>query len=69
VNDDPQSSRREPRPVIERVGLAAIAGVLAILFGGIALAAWYGGEVFLAAMAAIGCLMTTWAGLLTLVRG
>ena len=27
-------------------------------FGGVAVAAWIGGEVFLAAMGAIGCLMT-----------
>ncbi|MGH3481155.1 MAG: hypothetical protein ACRDQD_30565 [Nocardioidaceae bacterium] len=60
---------REPRPLIERLGLAAIAVVLAALFGGVALAAWIGGEVFLAAMAAIGCLMTAWVGGLTLFRG
>ncbi len=75
--DDPASDdvpgspieRREPRPLIERVGLAAIAAVLAALFGGVAVAAWIGGEVFLAAMAAIGCLMTAWVGGLTLFRG
>lgn len=61
--------RPEPRPVIERIGLAAIAAVLAILFGGVAAASWIGGEVFLAAMGAIGCLMTLWVGLTTLVRG
>jgi hypothetical protein len=61
--------RRDPRPLIERVGLAAIAAVLATLFGGVAVAAWIGGEVFLAAMAAIGCLMTAWVGGLTLFRG
>ncbi|MGZ9160053.1 MAG: hypothetical protein ACXW4T_02715 [Candidatus Limnocylindrales bacterium] len=60
---------REPRPLIERLGLAAIAAVLAVLFGGVAAAAWIGGEVFLAAMAAIGCLMTAWVGGLTLFRG
>jgi hypothetical protein len=60
---------REPRPLIERVGLAAIAVVLAALFGGVAAASWVGGEVFLAAMGAIGCVMTLWVGLLTLLRG
>jgi hypothetical protein len=39
------------------------------LFGGVAVAAWYGGELFLAAMGAIGCLMTLWVGVLTIVRG
>ena len=60
---------REPRPMIERIGLAAIAAVLAILFGGVAAASWVGGELFLAAMGAIGCVMTAWVGVLTLIRG
>jgi hypothetical protein len=60
---------REPRPIIERIGLAAIAAVLAALFGGVAVAAWLGGEVFLATMSGIGCLMTAWVGALTLLRG
>jgi hypothetical protein len=60
---------RAARPLIERIGLAAIAVVLAVLFGGVAVAAWVGGEVFLAAMGAIGCLMTAWVGGLTLFRG
>ena len=60
---------REPRPVIERIGLAAIALVLATMFGAVAVASWAGGEVFLAAMGAIGCLMTLWVGVLTLIRG
>jgi hypothetical protein len=59
----------EPRPLIERIGLAAVALVLATLFGGVALASWTGGELFLAAMGAIGCLMTVWVGILTLIRG
>ena len=57
------------RPLIERIGMAVIAVVLASLFGGVALAAWAGGEVFLAAMGAIGCLMTLWVGAITLFRG
>ncbi len=60
---------REPRPMVERIGLAAIAVVLAALFGTIAVTAWTGGEPFLAAMGAIGCLMTLWVGGLTLFRG
>jgi hypothetical protein len=60
---------RDRRPLIERLGLAAIAGVLAVLFGGIAVASWVGGEWFLAIMAGIGAVMTAWAGAITLFRG
>ena len=60
---------REPRPMVERIGLALIALVLAILFGGVSVASWVGGEPFLAVMGGIGCLMTLWVGTLTLVRG
>jgi hypothetical protein len=60
---------RERRPVVERIGMAAIAAVLAMLFGGVAVAAWVGGEPFLAVMGGIGCLMTAWVGGLTLFRG
>lgn len=59
----------EPRPMIERIGLAVIALVLATLFGGVAVASWVGGELFLAIMGAIGCVMTVWVGVLTLIRG
>jgi hypothetical protein len=57
------------RPILERIGLALIALVLGLLFGAVAVAAWFGGEIFLAAMGAIGCLMTLWVGSLTLFRG
>jgi fatty acid desaturase len=60
---------REARPLIERLGLAAVALVLATLFGGVAVASWIGGEIFLAVMGGIGCLMTAWVGVLTLIRG
>ena len=60
---------RQPRPLVERIGLAAIAAVLAILFGGVAAASWIGGEPFLAIMGGVGCLMTAWVGGLTLFRG
>ena len=48
----PRRRTRAPRPLIERIGLAAIAAVLAILFGGVAVAAWVGGEPFLRSWAA-----------------
>ena len=60
---------REKRPLIERIGLAAIAVVLATLFGGVAAASWLGGELFLAVMGGIGSAMTLWVGLQTLFRG
>ena len=65
----PPREPRTPRPWVERVGLAAIATVLAIMFGGVAASAWIGGEPFLAVMGGIGCLMTAWVGGLTLFRG
>ncbi len=57
------------RPLIERLGLAGIALVLGALFGGIAIASYLGGELFLAVMGAVGCLMTIWVGGITLIRG
>jgi len=60
---------REPRPIIERLGLALVAALFGALFGAVAVAAWSGGEIFLAAMGAVGCLMTLWVGALTLLRG
>jgi hypothetical protein len=67
VPDGPRSDER--RPLIERVGLAFVAAILAALFGGVAVAAWFGGELFLAIMGGIGCLMTAWVGGITLFRG
>jgi hypothetical protein len=64
----PAEEAGAPRPLIERIGLAAIAAILAILFGAVAVAAWAGGELFLAVMGGIGCLMTAWVGVLTLLR-
>jgi homoserine acetyltransferase len=60
---------RAKRPILERLGLALIALVLGALFGGMAVASWIGGELFLAVMGAIGCAMTLWVGGLTLIRG
>jgi len=65
----PSEPSRQPRPLIERIGLAFVAVVFGVLFGFVAIASWTGGEVFLAAMGAIGCLMTLWVGGLTLLRG
>jgi len=55
--------------MVERIGMAAIAIVLAALFGVVAVAAFAGGEPFLGIMGAIGCLMVLWVGGLTLFRG
>jgi hypothetical protein len=66
---EPPEPPREPRPIIERIGLAAVALVLAVLFGGVAAASWIGGELFLAVMGGVGCVMTLWVGALTLFRG
>ena len=55
--------------MVERLGLGAIALVLAGVFGFIAVAAWTSGEIFLAVMAGIGALMTVWAAAGTLRRG
>jgi hypothetical protein len=70
MQDDPRQPPEPPvpRPLIERIGLAAIAAVLATLFGGVAVAAWIGDELFLATMGGIGALMTAWVGALTLFR-
>lgn len=59
----------ERRPLLERVGMAFIALVLAIVFGTMAVAAWVGGEPILAVMAGAGALMTLWAGAVTIIRG
>lgn len=56
------------RPLIERLGLGAIALVLAGVFAAVALAALSSGELFLGVMAGIGALMTVWAGAATLRR-
>ena len=59
----------ERRPALERIGLAAIAVVMAVLFGAVAVVAFAGGEFFLAAMGAVGCMMTLVVGGTTLLRG
>ena len=71
MTDDrpPDGPSRASRPLLERIGMAAIALVMAGLFGAVAAAAWVSGELFLATMGAIGCFMTLWVGAITLVRG
>ena len=66
----PEEAPPEPgRPLVERLGLGAIAAVPAAVFTFVAAAAWTGGELLLAVMAAIGGLMTVWAAVSTLRRG
>ena len=58
-----------PRPWPERIGLAAVAAVMATLFAGVAVAAGTNGEWILGAMSAVGAFMTATVGLATLIRG
>ena len=74
MNDDAPVGDRAgatspPRTLLERVALAAIALVVAALFGGMGVAALAGGEVFLGVMGGIGALMTVWAAASNLRRG
>jgi hypothetical protein len=59
----------EPRPWLERIGLAGIAAVLGGLLTLMAIVAGTNGELILAAMSASGALLTFGVGLVTLVRG
>ena len=65
----PAAVERERRTAIERIGLAAVAVFMAVLFGAVAVAAFAGGEFFLAAMGFVGCMMTLVVGGITLLRG
>jgi hypothetical protein len=69
MTDDPRPGDGSRRPLVERVGLAAIAAVVVTLFGVVAAISLASGELFLAIMAATGALMTAWVGALTLLRG
>jgi hypothetical protein len=71
TTDDPAGTEPDtgPRPWLERIGLAAIAVVMSALFAVVALAAGTGGEWILAAMSAVGAVVTILVGLSTLVRG
>ncbi len=68
MTDPTREPDPRPRPLIERIGLAFIALVMATLFGVVAVAAFAGGEPFLGVMGGIGCLMVLWVGALTLFR-
>jgi hypothetical protein len=70
ISGDPGPGPERPpsRPLVERLGLGFIALVAAALFGAMSAAAWAGGELFLAVMAAIGLLMTLWAAAATVFR-
>ena len=67
--DGTDGAQVEPRPLIERIGLGLIALVIAVVFGGLAVAAFANGEVFIGVMAGIGALMTLWAAASSLRRG
>lgn len=58
-----------PRPIVERIGMAFIAVILAALFAVVGVAAFAGGEPFLGVMGVLGCLMVLWVGGLTLFKG
>jgi hypothetical protein len=59
----------EPRPMIERLGLGAIAVVVAVLFGALGVAALASNELFLGVMGLTGALMTMWAAIASVRRG
>ena len=65
----PAAVERERRTALERIGLAAVAVVMAALFAAVTVAAFIGGEYFLAAMGLVGCMMTLVVGGITLLRG
>ena len=66
---EPAADRPERRPLIERIGLALVGIVVIAIFGALGAASFVAGEPFLALMAALGVLMTAWAGARTLFRG
>jgi hypothetical protein len=55
------------RPIVERIGLAAIATVLAALFAFVAVVSWIGQEPFLSFMGVLGAAVTIWLGARTLL--
>ncbi|MEA2674855.1 MAG: hypothetical protein QOI92_2047 [Chloroflexota bacterium] len=69
VEDDPAAAASQPRPLIERLGLGAIALLVTVLFGALGVAALASNEVFLGIMGLIGALMTVWAAAGSLRRG
>ena len=69
TDDAGDAASSPPRTLLERLALAGIALLAAVLFGGIGVAALAGGEVFLGVMGGIGALMTLWAAASNLRRG
>jgi hypothetical protein len=69
VSGTETAAERERRPVLERLGLAGIAVVMAIVLGIVGVAAIIGGEYILGAMGLVGCMMTLVVGGITLLRG
>jgi hypothetical protein len=67
--DEGNEAQTGARPLIERIGLGLIAVAIAVVFGGLTLAAFANGEVFIGVMAGIGALMTIWAAASSLRRG
>ena len=67
--DGPAASPSEPRPWLERIGLAAIALVMGALLTVMAIVSFAGGEWILAAMSASGAVLTVVVAIATLVRG
>ena len=67
--DDATAPPIEPRPLVERVGLAAIAVLVTLVFGALGVAAFASNEVFLGVMGLTGALMTMWAAFGSLRRG
>ena len=59
----------EKRPWPERLGLGAVAVVMALLFAVVAVAAGTNGEWILAAMSGVGAFMTAAVGLASVIRG
>ena len=58
----------EKRPWPERLGLGAVAVVMALLFAVVAVAAGTNGEWILAAMSGVGAFMTAAVGLASVIR-
>jgi uncharacterized membrane protein YkgB len=68
-HERPEPEPAGPRPWLERIGMAAIAALLGALLIVVAVAAFAGGELILAAMSLSGAVLTIGIGLATLIRG
>jgi hypothetical protein len=65
----PDAARSDPRPWLERIGLAAIALVMGAVLTVMAIVSFAGGEWILAAMSASGAVLTVVVAIVTLIRG